>query len=234
MSLCTIIIPTLENCKVATDFLVEQVQKKSNSVNEIIFINNRINDSFSERYKNYSKVKVIHDMPNLMVNPAWNYGMTLVKTKYYALLNDDLFFHGQIIDQIIEVLENNDSLNLSTVKTMVDYDLDRIHKNLNKNKFSKEVIYEIRKYPEEIKQGWFMIARTNTYQNIPSKFGPVMTGDDYLYIKNQEKYSGACLYTNNTIYHLESSTVYFFRREKENWGKISKPFCPEKIATYYQ
>lgn len=234
MSLCTVIIPTLENCKVATDFLVKQIQEKCNYVEKIIFINNRIDDSFSERYKSYSKVKVIHDMPNLMVNPAWNYGISLVKTKYYALLNDDLLFHGEIIDQIVEVLENDDSLNLSTVKTMVDYDLKRIYENLNSNNFSKEAIYEIKKYPEEIKQGWFMVARTKTYPYIPcAGFGPVMYGDDWLYKKNQEIYSGACIFTNNTIYHLESSTVHLFEREKEYWFKIIKPFCQEKISLYY-
>ena len=44
------------------------------------------------RFKNFKKIDIIHDQPNLFVNPAWNYGMKLVKSKYYALINDDIFF----------------------------------------------------------------------------------------------------------------------------------------------
>ena len=226
MSLCTVIIPTIENCMVATDFLVNELQEKCNSVSKIIFINNKIKNSLSCKYKNYSKVQVIHDLPNLMVNPAWNYGMSLVKTKYYCILNDDLLFHGEIIDQIVSFLEKNDAINLSTVKTMVDYDLDRIYKNLNDQKYSSEIQFEIKKFPNEIKQGWFMLARTSTWEPVPPCAGLIMFGDNYIYIKNQEKYSGACIFTNNIIYHLESSSVSFCEKDKQNYQKKIKPVCP--------
>ena len=79
---CTVIIPTLEMALPITDHLIEELENKSASVKKIIFINNRKDDSFTDRYKKHSKVKVIHDLPNLFVNPAWNHGMTLVDTKY--------------------------------------------------------------------------------------------------------------------------------------------------------
>ena len=123
----TVIIPTLELATPITDRLVRAIQASS-AVARIMFINNVRQDSYSSRYADHGKVEVVTHMPNLMVNPAWNYGMSLCDTKYYLLLNDDLVMSGQIIDGITKILDARDDLNLFTVRTVVDYDLTSLHR----------------------------------------------------------------------------------------------------------
>lgn len=117
----TVIIPTLELATPVTDRLIQSLQAAS-SVSRVVFISNVRHDSYSSRYCCYDKVHVKNHMPNLMVNPAWNYGMSVCDTKYYLLLNDDLVLRGGVIDGITKVLDVRDDLNLFTVRTVVDYD----------------------------------------------------------------------------------------------------------------
>jgi glycosyltransferase involved in cell wall biosynthesis len=230
MSKCTVIIPTLENCLHVTDYLVEQIQHHTSSVDEIIFINNRVNDTFTERYKGFSKVKVIHNMPNLYVNPAWNYGMTLTKTKYYALINDDVLFHGQVIDQIIDLLEMNGALNLVTVTTRIEWDVQKMVEALHREPFNPNTTYDMRSYPDSIKQGWFMLARTETWKSIPaSPTTLIMCGDDHILGESQIGYSGIALLTSNNLYHAESSTV---KLSQEQFDSICKPQDLKAIEQY--
>ena len=223
---CTVIIPTLEMALPITDHLIEELENKSASVKKIIFINNRKDDSFTDRYKKHSKVKVIHDLPNLFVNPAWNHGMTLVDTKYYLLLNDDLLFHGKIIDDIISVLDERTDLNLFTVETVrlflgVSPNYNHIMQSF-KNELLKPLRYETKNYPE-MRQGWFMLARTEDW--IPINLfesGPVMRGDDMIYKYNQQKYGMFGLVTSNVLYHCESTTVNQYLEKRNIIDHVSK------------
>jgi len=222
MSSCTIIIPTLQLAEAAINFMIPRYEK-SKSIEKVIIINNALEDKFSPKYKNLKKIHIIHDQPNLFVNPAWNYGMKLVKSKYYALINDDIFFHTDLIGSIINLLEKNENINLSTVKTKISYNHNEIIKEMQNNKFKANISYEIKKYPEEIKQGWFMLGRTKDWKEIPELHGNIMYGDDFIYIENQKKYEGACIITNNIVYHMESTSVHK-SREIELMKKISKPW----------
>ena len=233
MSLCTVVIPTLQAANLeVTDILVNELQNNSKLVDRLIFINNALDDKFTKRYENHSKVEVIHDKPNLMVNPAWNFGLSLVKTKYYCLLNDDVCFHGQVIDGVIEILEKNENLNLSTVFSHKTFDINFIKKHMKENEYNSNHIFYIKKYPEEIKQGWFMLARTADWIKIPVGC-MVFSGDDHIFIANQSKYAGACLVENNCIYHMESSTVWKHREPKQEYiKKYSKPFDQNLITEW--
>ena len=142
MSSCTIIIPTLQLAEAAINFMIPRYEK-SKSIEKVIIINNALEDKFSPKYKNFKKIDIIHDQPNLFVNPAWNYGMKLVKSKYYALINDDIFFHTELIGSIINLLEKNENINLSTVKTKISYDHNEIIKEMQNNKFKANISYQI-------------------------------------------------------------------------------------------
>lgn len=223
MNFCTVVIPTLELSLRSTDFIVKEIEDNSKLVSRLIFINNNIKDTFTERYKNFKKVEVISNQKNLYVNPAWNYGMSLVATKYYGIINDDVYFNGQLIDDIIRLLDNNDNLNLTTVETTVDYDQEKIVDLLKNRIYENELKYEVRTYPNEIKQGWFLIGRTKDWIPIDCGLtGDIMKGDDQIYLDNQKKYAGACLIKNNRIFHLESSSVRKLEREKEFYQGINK------------
>lgn len=222
MSNCTIVIPTLQLAEIAMEYMLPQYQN-SNVVEKIIIINNSLEDKLTSKYKSLNKVHVIHDQPNLFVNAAWNYGMKLAYSKYYILINDDIFFHASLISSIINLLEKNENINLTTVKTKIIYDYNHIMQEMTSNSHNSNLLYEMRKYPENIKQGWFMFGRTKDWKEIPPSHGKVMHGDDFIYEENQKKYSGACLIKNNTIYHMESTSVHK-SREIELMKKISKPW----------
>jgi GT2 family glycosyltransferase len=224
--LCTVIIPTLEMALPITDHLIDEIEKNSSSVSKVLIINNREIDSFTERYKGKNKVSVIHDLPNLYVNAAWNYGMTLVDSKYYLLLNDDLLFKGKIIDDIVSLLETKDDLNLFTIETVrlflgVAPNYKQIMSSFENEPYNT-FKYERRKYPE-MRQGWFMLARTKTWESIDTiKFGPVMHGDDVIHQRNQENYGDLSLVTSNVLYHCESTTVNTYLEKRNVIDSISK------------
>jgi GT2 family glycosyltransferase len=206
--------------------LIDELQNNSEATSKVLIINNRELDSFTQRYKKQSKVKVINDLPNLFVNAAWNYGMTMVDTKYYLLLNDDLLFHGKIIDQIVNILDENENLNLFTIQTVrlflgVAPNYKQIMSSFQ-NEPLHPIKYEIRNYPE-MRQGWFMLARTNSWEPIDTvKFGPVMHGDDVIHEKNQKNHNGFGLVTSNSLYHCESTTVNTYLEKRNIIDNISK------------
>ena len=68
-----------------------------------------------------------------------------------------------------------------------------------------------------------MLGRTKDWKEIPELHGNIMYGDDFIYIENQKKYEGACIITNNIVYHMESTSVHK-SREIELMKKISKPW----------
>lgn len=224
MEYCTIIIPTLELSIRSTDFILQEMEDKSSLVKEIIIINNNKQDTLSKRYEHLKKVRVISDKPNLYVNPAWNYGVSLVDTKYYGIFNDDIYFNGKLIDDIINLLENNNNLNLTTAFTFTIYDHDFIETTIKETPCEKELIYEIKKYPE-LKQGWFFIGRTKDWNPINEGTGyrgNIMSGDDSVYLDNQKSYEGVCYITNHTIFHAESTSIKTYIKNKEIYDQISK------------
>lgn len=221
----TIIIPTLEMAPLeVTDYLMYQLNYKTKSIDRIIIINNARDNTFSERYKSFKKIQVISDQPNLFVNRAWNYAMTLVKTKYFCLLNDDIMIHGILLDAISKLLDLKEEINITTVKTKIVYHFPLARNELRKT-FQLKLDYRLLKYPDEIKQGWFMFGRTKNWIPIDVGYtGEIMYGDDWILKKNQEiGYYGTCLITNNLCCHFESSTVHATTRRAGEVAARSKP-----------
>lgn len=227
---CTIIIPTLEMALPFTDFLMGELDK-SKKTKKIIFINNRKEPTLSKRYSEYKKSIFIDDMPNLVVNPAWNYGMTLCDTKYYLLLNDDLVLHGELIDEIINLLEKDDSLNLTTINTYRLFGepsklIETMKKDFLKSKLSLPLRYKKVIYPE-YKQGWFMMGRTSAWNPIKN-CGLLMSGDDFTYQRNLESHGFAVFIENNHCWHCESSSSGFVSHGKTFIiDQIAKPHDPD-------
>jgi len=208
---CTVIIPTLEMALPATDLIVQELVHNSENVKKIIFINNRKEPTLAARYSDFSKIVFLDNLPNLIVNPAWNYGMNLVETKYYILLNDDLIVSGKLIDEIIKLHESNDSFNLTTINThrifgMTPDNLANAKKEFSQSKLSIPLKYKKVHYPD-YRQGWFMLGKTAEWTPIyiPA-CGVLMNGDDWIYQRNLEKFGAAIFIENNYLWHFESTS----------------------------
>ena len=190
--------------------------------------------------------KVITDQPNLYVNPAWNHGVSLTDTPYYLLLNDDVMLRHEVLDLIVDLLEKNNNINITSVKThnfnkhrhvggegsKGTYNIDdvihggsRLTPAIDKSypPIGSELEYEFKAFPA--RQGWFMAGRVDRWApiSIPA-CGRIMAGDDWIYQRNTEQHhEGACFVSNCHIYHAESSTVSVKARLKEslpNWEKL--------------
>ncbi len=225
---CTVVMPTLGLALPITDELLSEIEHKSKLTTRVIIINNG-REQLAARYAKHKKIDVVDDMPNLMVNPAWNYGLSKVETDLFLLLNDDILLNGILLDEAVRLLERRDDINLTTVKTVVDHDFRRMKEGLSRQKHADDLDFEILTYPDGIKQGWFMMARTSSWSPIKSEC-LIMKGDDDLYVHNQLSFAGACLIKNRTIYHSESSTVR--RVHMQKLPDLAKPLDLQSIADW--
>jgi len=230
----TVIIPTLAVPDVEiTNYTLFEL-KKSEAVKQVFIIDNTADGHFKKKYTATMGCKVITDQPNLYVNPAWNHGVSLTDTPYYLLLNDDVMLRHEVLDLLVDLLEKNNNINITSVKTYnfnrqrhvggegskgtyniddvihgvkcLEYIIPAIDKSCPP--IGSELEYEFRAPP--YRQGWFMVGRTESWVplHIP-ECGNVMAGDDWIYDHNvKQGYEGACVVSNCRIYHAESQTVH--------------------------
>lgn len=226
---CTVIIPTLELALSVTDLLIEEISCKSKTIKKIIIINNRKTPTLSGRYAHLPNIVFLDDLPNMVVNPAWNYGMTLVETKYYLLLNDDLMVRGSLIDEIVNLLDSESSLNLTTVATHRIFgvnhkNVSQMHHDYSNNKLVTPLRYKKFIYPDG-RQGWFMLGRRDSW--VPIKLGEcgnLFHGDDWIYQRNIESYKFSPMIDNNFLWHFEStSSRHSDKNFIENISKVWDP-----------
>lgn len=222
----TIIIPTLQVVfKDITLKMVEQICLKTKFVYEVIIINNANSDMMTESFKQYPMVSVVNDLPNLYVNSAWNYGLSRCNTEYYCLLNDDVVFFPELLDSLVKFLTLSPHLNVTTVSTHVFGHREKAFYRLeHMTNFNPNLTHEIRQYPTNIKQGWFLFGRTSSWVPIEIAYtGEIMNGDDWILQRNMEQYGSVVLIKNNLLIHAESSTVLTVQDNIQYIKSISKP-----------
>lgn len=226
---CTVIIPTLEMALPVTDLLVNELVNNSKTIKKIIFINNKKDPTLASRYANLPKIIFLDDLPNLIVNPAWNYGMTLVDTKYYLLLNDDLMINGNLIDEVVKLLDSDESMNLTTINTHRIFGLNpknisNMEKEYSNSNLSLPLKYKKVYYPE-YRQGWFMLGKTANWTPINfATCGVLMGGDDFIFQRNLEKFGFAVFIENNYLWHFESTSSHHLSYgRKKLIDDIAKP-----------
>ena len=248
----TVVIPTLAVPDVEiTNYTLFEL-KKSEAVKQVFIIDNTADGHFKNKYTATIGCKVITDEPNLYVNPAWNYGVSLTDTPYYLLLNDDIMLRHEMLDLIVDLLEKNNNINITSVKThnfnrhrhvgsegnKGTYNIDDVIHGIGCREYTippidksyplndPQLEYEFRAPP--YRQGWFIAGRKEAWVpiSIPA-CGKVMAGDDWIYNRNvQQGYEGACVVSNCHIYHAESTTVH----AKSKLKKLDQepPFFKEK------
>lgn len=187
MSKFSIIIPTLQkNIKVLNLLLKELFE--SDYIGEIILIDNTCQGFESQ----ISKLKVINPNTNLYVNPAWNYGVKESKYEYIGILNDDILLPKNIFGQILDNLENNDTIGL--------IGLDSIRKTEENELVDYPKEQEIKICQTDVREncwGSAIFGRKSQFYFIPEKM-KIWCGDDYLFNMNLE--NG---YINYKIYDIE-------------------------------
>ena len=217
----TVIIPSLEYVRPEIPRkILEQLQRHSERTAKVHWINNNATHPFRGMLAEFPKVLDDDSQPNLFINPAWNYGMSKVETEYWALLNDDILFHGGVLDGICDMLDNRKDIGLTTCRTQIMYDFRDINWWLDGNPLQLPLTWELK---NPWKSGWFMVGRTEDW--IPCPLGEKLDlfhGDDHIYECAFKKYGHAAMVNNNTLLHAESTTTRTIQERREFMASISK------------
>ena len=224
----SVIIPTMQKNINILQKLLDNLQI-DNAVEEIIIIDNSNNGFSQEFLSKYSKIKLIINTENKFVNPSWNKGIKIAKNNYWALFNDDVISPPNFCSDVLEKLNPNMGI--------VGIDEESVH-NLTEDSIEnvchseKKLIIE----PTDIRNydfGIIMFGHKKSYYKIPNKI-KVWFGDDYLFVKNQNKKKQNYIIKNTKIYHchsLTSNMTCFDKIKKEDekifFYALYKPF--EKI-----
>ena len=98
MSEFSVVIPTLQRAPELWP-LVEQCAAHPR-VLEVLVINNAPEPLSWES----PKVRVLQQAENIYVNPAWNLGAREARGKYLAIINDDVLFDDELLDEVARLL----------------------------------------------------------------------------------------------------------------------------------
>ncbi len=209
----SIVIPTLQINKTVLMMLLKQLVH-NNFAGEIIVIDNSLKgiDFKSD------KVRLITPKKNMYVNPAWNLGVKEAKYDYIGLVNDDLIFPENFLEQVFNFLKNNpdtDFLGLDTIKPMPPEGFENYPMNtqLEFNKISERCLC----------WGCAMFFKKEKYTPIPEKL-KIFSGDDWLFDNAKNNYK----ISNSGILHLHclSSGKKEFEKIELNDMRIYKKINP--------
>ena len=163
----TVIIPTLAAPDTPiTNRLLEELEK-AQSVKEVMIIDNTQNGEFAKKYTLNSKCRIIEQLPNLYVNAAWEFGVSITTTPYYLLLNDDILGRSHVFDKVVECLNDNEDINLTTVQTQVQYGNNSLLSSLD-SQTPASLEHSMMTYGAGgPKAGWFLAGRTEKWIPLP-------------------------------------------------------------------
>ena len=166
----TVIIPTLAAPEpYITNRLLEELEASS-AVKEIMIIDNTQDGMFAKKYILNHKCRIIQDLPNLYVNAAWEFGVSITTTPYYLLLNDDILAKSHVFDKVTQLLEDDSEVNIATVQTMVLYGESDLLGALDNEKAADVTEFSISVYFHGAgtpKTGWFLAGRKEKWIPLP-------------------------------------------------------------------
>ena len=168
-----IIIPTIWAC----DLLPALKEYQNNHrISKIIVIDN--NPSMRQEC-NFSKVQIYSQNRNIFVNPSWNEGIRLSRSKYVAIVNDDIIVKEQawaLLD--MHEFTKDDIVGVDLRGYQDNYRIDDIvgmGENIQKLDYDKMVPIGMQAWAF----GIFMFMRKEAYVSIPDLY-QVWFGDDWL------------------------------------------------------
>ena len=109
----SVIIPTMWK----SDYLLKMIEVYNNSefISEVIIIDT---EPESKMPIDSDKVSVYTKGENIYVNPAWNMGVSLAKTPFVIIANDDILLNPKEFDELLVLCLNNLKDNAATNNTL--------------------------------------------------------------------------------------------------------------------
>lgn len=188
----SVIIPTIWKSPNTFYKLLSQYEN-SDYISEIIIIDNSPGDLKFDIFQ-FSKVKYFPQENNILVNPAWNLGVSYIEKDNYILLSND--------DIIIE-----------KINIIFDKFLNSHFKILGiapSNKTGTVQLHSIDKFPYN-SYGAFLLLKE--YKVIPNDL-LIWAGDNYLF----NKISPRCI-VNGVVFKNNSTSVKFLDKTSREFNK---------------
>lgn len=196
----SVIIPTLWK----PEFFLDTLYKLDacNLVEEIIIISNAL----PPECQLPKKVILLQQEENVGVNPAWNLGVSVAKSNYITLLNDDFVTNWSILKEIRELLKDSNVgiVGLGVESKTKQVSLDRIE--VRPNGF-----------------GCFMSFRRDVYSEIPKEL-VIYFGDDWLLYSSSKKglinYAISGVNTNGILSASSRDFAHYVFPEKDAFENL--------------
>lgn len=225
-----IIIPALNQIEYTKKCLV-YLKTNTKIPFRIIFIDNASTDGTSDFVKKFCKMnnvglKLIKNKKNAGVAKSWNQGLKASKSKYIAIINNDILPSPNWLKNIIDAMENNKDIwcgcPVFTAREMPEKFPDNMKLNNTITKadkltgfcfvLSREAIEAVGLFDEQFKIGW--------YEDSCLWTRIVMAGHPPMIIHN------------SYIHHFESITIKAFKGfskyAKENAIKFKRKYGGDK------
>lgn len=175
----SVIIPTMLKCPDIFKTLLDTLEKEE-PVKEIIIIDNSGNHAdgclIEDLCYKYNKTRIYFVAENIYVNPAWNYGVSLAKYDYIALLNDDIIIPENTFTILAQAPWEQIGITGAYQGSIKPID--------NLDKF---YIDKINFFPIDTRWncfGVFMVMHRDRYVTIPEEL-KIWCGDDFLFHINR-------------------------------------------------
>lgn len=201
-----VVIPTmLLTDKNIFSYTLEQM-KACDVIRKIIIIDNTDDCSFRKTYHSNlggGKFCVVENGKNVLVNPAWNQGLSLVEAEHYVILNDDVLCHSKIFKICEQKMRDDQDVGILTVDTLQSKNID-FYNNHIKETEHKPPTFTTNIFRNRV--GWFMCGRKSQWVPIPDNI-KIFYGDDFIYQLARKNKRKVLSLQSQSIVHFESTSV---------------------------
>lgn len=204
----TVVMPVYNQIQYTKNILTRTSLNKIKPT-EFIIIDNNSSENIKKivnKFKNKLNITYIKNDINIGVNPAWNLGLKLAKTKYISILNNDLVLNNLFYKKIIDAFNLNENIGIVCPKT-----IKNPYKINEKDDHSK-----VKLIPMKKREGWAFTIKKEIIDKIkliPNEL-KFFCGDDYLFYMTKYLNYKIMKMTNNQIYHWKNQTL---KSEIPNW-----------------
>lgn len=216
----TVVVPVYNHINITDDFF-RTITKNTVLPEQIILIDNASADNYLELVDKYKTLNInyIKNEKNEGVNSAWNYGISLAKTPYISILNNDLLLSKYFFKMISEAMTSDSKLGIVVPTTIKNKEY------VNKTPNEPPKLLNLVK-----REGWAFTIRkeiTSNINPIPEDL-KIYFGDDYLFNFTKKLNYKIMKITNNFIFHYREKTIKTIisntneklNQEKIFWRKI--------------
>ena len=208
------VVPTMWKYPPFLDFLSYIV--KLDVIEEVIIVNNEPQSTPIHSVLTNNKVKMRTFGTNILVNPAWNYGVLVSVSNKICIMNDDVTFDLKLFYKVDEFFtEDMGNIGLSSGRTDIGQ-TPLTNGSIDFEPFKGQACY-----------GWgnLMFVHKKNWVPIPDGLG-IWFGDVWIF--EHPLFNGRQNYfiTNMFFHHQESTTVNsiekegIFEREQKVWDEV--------------